>query len=304
MTLLNGIPGFFGWGYTGSKNPSWYTDYRTHEDRLKAMAQILQRSVAWNGLMGDKINEVVETVNTLSTSVGSGTGGGGAGGGTTLVSDGLGVVIGNHYLPLNGASRYNFSADPMLHVSVAARTELPETGDFNTIYTVTENFQTLAFVWRAVESFPQWAVDDNTWATVTGGRYFPILLGNENRSIDMTNIHYYWDGDSSFSSKKITYDTRGTVFVSSASPNGEFSIPAAALGDASSMNSLSANFYDIRLNLADTSETFIINNYVRTQMRYDPGSSTFKVKIQVDADLLSAQTDSEMSVVVKLKVKF
>lgn len=63
MTLLNGIPGFFGWNQTGSKNPSWYTDYRTHEDRLKAIAQIMQRSVEWNGLMGDKLNEVVDTIN-------------------------------------------------------------------------------------------------------------------------------------------------------------------------------------------------------------------------------------------------
>jgi hypothetical protein len=63
--MLTLLPGFFQWGYTGQKNPTWYTDYRTHEDRLKAMAQILQRSVAWNELAMLKINELVEANNAL-----------------------------------------------------------------------------------------------------------------------------------------------------------------------------------------------------------------------------------------------
>lgn len=49
--------------------PSWYTEYYSQEDRLKALAKILNRLIKWAELVLDKINDLVEALNNLNERV-------------------------------------------------------------------------------------------------------------------------------------------------------------------------------------------------------------------------------------------
>lgn len=49
--------------------PSFYTEYYSQEDRLKAMAKIIGRMQAWELLALEKINELTETVNELEARI-------------------------------------------------------------------------------------------------------------------------------------------------------------------------------------------------------------------------------------------
>ena len=46
--------------------PSFYTEYYSQEDRLKAISQVIGRLIAWDDLAVEKINEIAETVNNSS----------------------------------------------------------------------------------------------------------------------------------------------------------------------------------------------------------------------------------------------
>lgn len=49
--------------------PSFYTNYYTQEDRLKAIAVKMARDEAWNELLLNKVNELIEKNNELEARV-------------------------------------------------------------------------------------------------------------------------------------------------------------------------------------------------------------------------------------------
>ena len=63
MTLINPMIGFYGMGSYSPILPSYYTEYYSQEDRLKAQAEIIQRLLKWNELLLEKMDEVIDVVN-------------------------------------------------------------------------------------------------------------------------------------------------------------------------------------------------------------------------------------------------
>jgi hypothetical protein len=211
-----------------------------------------------------------------------------SGGGGAAI-DGLGYITADgKYLPLNG---YSMSAlgsvgpGPWTTASYLNRTELPTTGSYDTIYTVTEFGISISYIWASVsETWPQDAVDGAFWGPVEGGRYIPILLGELGEGLD--HIAYCWDGSTSYSPiytyrKPLTLDT-----FSGADRSMEVRIPWGALGESGGIPSR-VSLRDYILTDGNGEKSVIDPSYIRYHVTFDWNTLEYVIKFRVVPELLT-----------------